>query len=170
MDLPDPGRFWVKVDKGDPDDPKACWEWKACRDKNGYGKIGIKGKTFQAHRVSYAYHYENFDPSMVICHRCDNPPCVNPKHLFQDTAQKNNLDRDLKNRQVRGENNGTAKLNDQAIRDIRAMWKAGTSQTAIAQIYGVNQATISRIVHKKRWLHVDEKMIGAPKEVGIDGE
>lgn len=169
MNLPEHENFWSKV-AARPDEPKECWEWVGYRDRDGYGRITVKGKVQGAHRVSYAMHNDDFQDNMVICHKCDNPSCIRPDHLFQDTAQKNNLDKELKNRQVRGTNNGTAKLNDQAIRDIRKLWEKGMTQTDIAEIWDVSQATISYIVRKKRWLHVDEDMIGKPKEKGMPDE
>lgn len=158
-------RFWDKVQKGES--PDACWEWTAYCDDDGYGRISVEGKPEGAHRVSYMLHNDDFDPELVVCHKCDNPPCVRPDHLFQETTQKNNLDKELKNRQTRGIRNGTAKLNDQAIRDIRKMWEKGMTQTDIAEIWDVSQVTISNIVRKKNWLHVDESMIGKPKEKGM---
>jgi predicted XRE-type DNA-binding protein len=160
--------FWDKVKKFPGD--KACWEWQSYCDKDGYGRVTIDGKTQGAHRVSYDMANGDLDPNLVVLHRCDNPPCVRPEHLYQDTAQKNNLDKELKNRQVRGESNGTAKLNDQAIRDIKELWSQGMSQTDIAEIWQVSQPMISNIIRKKNWLHVDEDMIGKPKEKGMPDE
>ena len=93
--MTDKERFWVKVDKsGD------CWEWIAFRLKSGYGRFWYKGAPHQAHRVSWMLHNLSEIPKgQCVLHRCDNPPCVNPDHLFLGTDADNVRDRDQKGRQ-----------------------------------------------------------------------
>jgi len=161
-------RFWEKVDKsGGPD---ACWPWTARRTKKGYGQIWVSsGK--RAHRV--AWEIANGSPPTGLCvlHRCDNPPCVNPAHLFLGTIADNNADRDRKGRHVsprgdasgsrmhpesraRGERHGSAKLTVAQVLGVRRLAAAGVSRSLIARCAGVDKSTVDRIVARKRWRHV----------------
>jgi hypothetical protein len=87
--------FWSIVVPGDPD---KCWEWQGGKSKDGYGYLHLAGQTKLAHRVSYELHHGEIPKGLVICHKCDNPPCVNPKHLFIGTHLDNAVDRDKKGR------------------------------------------------------------------------
>jgi hypothetical protein len=91
-------RFWSNVDARGFDE---CWLWTGGKDKDGYGKVGFDYKHYRAHRVSYALSRDGIDPSLLVCHTCDTPSCVNPKHLFQGTVLINNRDRDAKGRNGR---------------------------------------------------------------------
>lgn len=99
--IADKERFWDNVDKKSKDE---CWEWKASRKKErkkgigNYGKFSVKGKSVIAHRYSYMLHFGEIPEDCVICHLCDNPPCVNPNHLYAGTVQDNVLDKLHKNR------------------------------------------------------------------------
>lgn len=89
-------RFWAKVDRGEPDE---CWEWQGNRDLNGYGRIWVDGRSPRASRV--AWELENgcaFPAGMLACHTCDNPPCVNPRHIFVGTYRDNQRDASAKKR------------------------------------------------------------------------
>jgi hypothetical protein len=88
--------FWAKVDKKGDDE---CWPWKAYRNKQGYGRLGIAAsQCVNAHRFSWVLHNGSIPTGIFICHKCDNPSCVNPKHLFVGTRQDNTNDMMIKKR------------------------------------------------------------------------
>lgn len=142
-------RFWSKVDKsGD------CWEWAAGRGSFGYGRFRALGKTDYAHRVSYGLEYGEIPDGMCVLHKCDNPPCVNPAHIFLGTKADNMADRDAKGRNVKGGNHGQSKLTEEDIPRIRDMLRMGCTQADIAGWFGVHQVTISKINTGYKWSHV----------------
>lgn len=134
----------------------SCWEWSAGKDRQGYGMFYANGKTYKAHRVSYFLSNGEFDLSLCVCHKCDNPSCVNPEHLFLGTVLENNVDRHKKgrskNKPTPGMSHNMAKLTDEAVLDIRS--SVGVLQKELAQKYRVSVATISRIQAGKGWKHL----------------
>lgn len=130
-----------------------CWVWTSYRDKDGYGGFSIEHVTFRAHRVAYMMYVGEIDDGMLICHKCDNPSCVNPDHLYQGTQQKNMRDMRSKNRGAinNGVLCGGSKLSESQVLEIRSLKQ---SQSAIARKYGVAQSTISLIVNRKTWTHI----------------
>lgn len=93
-------RFWAKVNKKGKNQ---CWEWTAARDPFGYGRFGLNGKICTASRFSWELHYSPISKGMCVLHKCDNPPCVNPNHLFLGTRSDNVADMIAKGRR-RSEN------------------------------------------------------------------
>jgi hypothetical protein len=75
-----------------------CWEWQRYRLWTGYGRMTVDGRMTNAHRVAYELFIGPIPPGLIVCHRCDNPPCCNPEHLFTGTWQDNTNDAMAKGR------------------------------------------------------------------------
>lgn len=131
-----------------------CIEWGAGKS-SGYGRLRISGRMKFAHREAYELHYGAIPNCFHVLHRCDNPACINPEHLFLGTHADNMADKSQKERQARGEGNGIAKLSEADVLAIRQA--GGVTQRALAREYGVNQAQIWRIQNRKQWKHLPPK-------------
>lgn len=138
-------RFWAKVNKGAPN---GCWEWTASRTKKGYGHFGFNGRTFIAHRFVLMMQGHEIPEDMAVCHRCDNPPCVNPEHLFIGTNQDNVDDMVSKGRH-HGRN--PAKLTPEKVLEARLRATQGESHRSIARSMGVASTTLSYAVNGTNW-------------------
>lgn len=147
-------RFWRRVDRsGGPD---ACWPWTGTLSRKGYGRIG-DGQPYSsfAHRRAWLFHNGTLPDGLCVCHRCDNPGCCNPAHLFLGTNRENVADRDAKGRTGRGERNRHAVLSRPEVAAIRAEYATGqTSYRRLAAKYGVNKSTIRRVVRRELWAFV----------------
>jgi hypothetical protein len=136
-----------------------CIEFKGCKDKAGYGRQKVSGKTYLAHRLAYC-KAKNIDikeiDGLIVMHTRDNPPCVNPEHLMLGTNRDNIDDRDFKNRQAKGEEHGQSKLNPEDVLRIIDAVKF-KSQREVGKLFGINQSQVSRIVRGKRWAHLPEQ-------------
>ena len=145
-----------------------CWEWQGSK-RNGYGRMTIGSRTdgtrksVSTHRLSYELHYGEIPQGMEICHKCDNPCCINPDHLFVGTRQDNIDDRERKGRNnpPKGEKNAKAKLTEKDVLDIRNKRAAGKSFGKLAKEYGVCRKTIQNAVSGKSWGFLPE-----PPEMG----
>lgn len=141
-------RFWSRVNK------KKCWTWTGAVSAEGYGTLRINSKTWLAHRFAWTLTYGSVANDTCVLHRCDNPPCVNPDHLFSGDRSINNKDKVLKGRQSRhdGIKNPNAKLTTEQIKEIRALYATGQyKQVELAARFGVIQPHISRIIRKEAW-------------------
>ena len=141
-----------------------CWEWNGARDKHGYGtrRIGPRGdnKNWFAHRLSYYEHYGEIDDELYVLHKCDNPCCVNPEHLYQGTHQDNMDDvRDRKrsvgshSHQI-GENAPNVKLKVEDVLLIRELYNMERKLKPLALKFEVSTGAIAGIVYNKTWRHV----------------
>ena len=128
-----------------------CWEWTGRRDADGYGIAWVGGKKSVASRLAYETYVAPIPVGMAVCHKCDNPPCVNPDHLFVGTTADNIHDSVRKGRFSRGEKIYTAKLTEADVRDIR---NSPGNLAELASKYGVHQNTIRRVINGRAWRHV----------------
>ena len=144
-------RFWRAVDVRGEDD---CWLWKNGTSKGGYGAFGINNVLYRANRVAYVIANGEPGDGMVVCHSCDTPRCVNPRHLFAGTQKQNMQDKSAKRRCRLGVGHHSSKLSEDLVRAIREAWNSGESQMSLSRRYGVGQSVISEIVHRKAWRHV----------------
>lgn len=137
-----------------PEPNSGCWLWLGSLNYGGYGRFRVGRKTRIASRVSYEMYIGKLGDNEIVCHRCDNPICVNPSHLFCGSYRDNARDRDAKMRGIYGRKSFTAKLHDHDIPVILAMIRDGTTYAAIARAYGVSAYAIERIGRGRGWLHV----------------
>jgi hypothetical protein len=149
-------RFWQKVNKGAAD---KCWNWTGSLNRRGgYGRIKRDDQNIVAHRVSWELHFGDVPADRCVCHKCDNPRCVNPTHLFLGTVAENMADMVAKGRQrsnpPRGELCNFATLKAADVLLIRKLHAAGVKGAELSKQFGVQQTAISKIVHRKRWTHV----------------
>jgi hypothetical protein len=146
----DVARFWAKVSKRGPDE---CWPWTAFISPDGYGKFNYPGCQL-AHRFSYELENGPIPDGLQVLHRCDNRPCVNPRHLFLGTLEINMEDRNEKGRQARGSSHASAILSEADIPVIRSALCAGAKSAHLAASFNVDPATIRDIKSGRTWRHV----------------
>lgn len=140
-------RFWQKVDKsGGPD---ACWPWTKTRNMGGYGQFSVRHRHVLAHRMSFLLSGGVIPSDLFVLHRCDNPPCCNPKHLFIGTNADNVLDRDNKNRQPRGELIGNSKLSNQKVVALKMLRSFGWRYGTLSVFFGISHNQVYRICRGK---------------------
>lgn len=148
--------FWNKVQKTDD-----CWIWAGARNKDGYGSARAGSRTVGAHRLAWLLAYGSSPGSLCVCHKCDNPSCVRPDHLFLGTIKDNNTDRSMKGRtrtrwtperRQPADRNPNSKLSTAAIQDIRQRRIKGERLAALAQAFGVDQSTISKVCRGETWI------------------
>lgn len=143
-------RFWAKVPVG----AEGCWEWQGVCDGPGrYGRSHYKNKPIGAHRLAWILTHGPIPPGSEICHRCDNPPCVRPDHLFLGSRAVNAADMVAKGRAAR--NRPHAKLTPEQVRELRARHAAGgISYSQLAALYGLTKMAAYNIVQGKSYPHV----------------
>jgi len=159
-------RFWDRVDKS-----AGCWIWTGYRYPSGYGQFPrAPGDPWRAHRFAWVLTYGDIPDGVFVCHRCDNPPCVRPDHLFLGTADDNSRDMRAKGRGragithvgnrgwssrnrdlLSGAGNPAAKLSTGQVDQIRARRSAGELLSTLAREFGVSETTISRAGRGKSW-------------------
>lgn len=134
---------------------KGCWLWTGSMYANGYARTGIKYKVHvhkgRAYRLSYLLFVGEFNENLVVCHRCDNPRCVNPNHLFIGTMADNLNDMVIKGRSMQGEKHYKSKLTEEQVIKIL---RSNELYSKLALQYNVSECTIRDIKLKRSWKHV----------------
>lgn len=133
-----------------------CWEWTGPLTVDGYGQLHISKIQFRAHRLSYIIHKGPIPDGLFVCHKCDNPACVRPGHLYAGTHKQNMRDKRIRGRSNTpvGSDNGQAKLTEGAVAQIKKMLAGGHAQCEIAKSFGVDPSLVSKIKHGVVWGHV----------------
>ena len=158
MKITNTERFWRKVDRRDPHE---CWEWQGGTKGIPYG-VFLTTPAFKQRKVtipsrySWELHHGPVPEGMCVLHRCDNPPCVNPAHLFLGTPSDNTQDMLEKGRHPSraGEANGWASLTEADVREMRRLYGEGMRNADIARHMGLDPRTTHRIVRRKSWAHI----------------
>lgn len=153
----DSKRFWGYVKICGLDD---CWEWIASLNSSGYGSFCVGERCYAASRIAYLLVHKKLKLKQEVCHKCDNPSCCNPAHLFAASHRVNMRDCLAKGRFIPpppklGEANPRSTLTEQQVLDI---FHATGSQYRIAERFGVRQSQVSRIKLGVRWGHLTKKL------------
>ena len=167
-------RLWSRVDKNGPIHPYnselgPCWIYTGSKVGGGYGAIPNGGVSTGAHRLSWTLYNGPIPDGLLVCHTCDNPPCVNPTHLFLGTHDDNSTDKISKGRHARGDTSGSrlhperlprgednhfTKLTTEQVIEIRKLHASGENTNDLASRYGVNRSYIYSIGKRRTWKHV----------------
>lgn len=124
-----------------------CWEWQHAKDARGYGKISILNVSWRTHRYAYQY-YKGDIGELNVLHKCDNPPCCNPDHLFLGNTYENAIDMLKKGR------GGTTKLTVKNVFEIRELAALGMPRIVISEYLGIKRRTVDNVLNGSRWAHL----------------
>jgi HNH endonuclease len=146
-------RFWSKVLVSTKTE---CWTWVGAK-ATGYGTINLSEnkRTFKAHRVSWVIHFGTIPDKLCVLHRCDNPECVNPNHLFLGTYADNSTDKCNKGRAswLKHEAHPMAKLDKKSVEKIRSLYSTGNfTHKTLAEMFGVARRTVSHVTCEDNWI------------------
>lgn len=145
-------RFWAKVEKR-----ASCWTWTGATKQGGYGKVTLRQTQWLASRLSWVIHHGSIPDGMDICHHCDNPTCVNPKHLFLGTRRDNMQDAKRKGR-IKwpisvGSENGRAYLHEMTVRRILLL-RGAVSARKVAEWAQTSKENVECIWARRSWKHI----------------
>jgi hypothetical protein len=135
------------------DPASGCWIWNGSTNDNGYGTILLNYNVLLAHRVWYVVHVGPTEHDKWVLHRCDNPPCVNPDHLYLGTPLQNVLDKMERTPHAR---TALTFARAQQVRDALLEAKCRGDHGRIAEHFGISKSTLSAIASGKRWVHPDQ--------------
>lgn len=180
-------QFWSLVDASGGDD--SCWLWQGGVNDSGYGLFSVGNRSQRSHRISFQLATGVKPGGLFVCHSCDTPACVNPRHLWLGTQRDNMVDAAKKRRFQYGDDHWTrksgaafpgppqpgeshpmARLTEDQVLEIRYRYATGeVSQYQLADEYSSSQAQIGRIVRGESWRHLDgtprhETPVDAPPE------
>ena len=162
------GDFWSKVDSSQGE--SECWLWMGSMGSGGYGQVRVSKRLLRTHRVAWELTNGSIPDGKVVCHRCDNPRCCNPHHLFLGSQQENVADMISKGRnastieiiknsthaRAKGEQNSQAKLTEDEVIRIRRRWtQGGITKKELASQFGVSDVLIFKIVRRQIWKHLE---------------
>lgn len=146
-------RFWKKVTiKSDNE----CWSWNGSRCANNYGHLTIQHKTWKAYRYSWMIKNGPIPKRMNICHSCNNPPCVNPSHLYLATHKQNMADASRDFLFVHGINHSHARLNPESVREIRKLRDQGVSIPKLCRQFNMSAGAIWAASKRLSWKSVKD--------------
>lgn len=160
-------RFEEKIS---PEPNTGCWLWTSAVTSRGYGTFRIADQDYLAHRLAFALWNGPIGAGLYVCHRCDQPLCVSPQHLFLGTPLENAQDCQRKGRGAVGDKNGsrtkperrargervaTARLTAEMVLAIRALSSAGATLRSLARENGVSPTAIAKIVKRESWMHLE---------------
>ena len=166
-----PAKVWARIDTGTMSE---CWECDGHRVGWGYARICFKGKQHLAHRLIWMLVFGPIPDRLEVCHKCDNPPCCNPFHLFLGTSAENTQDAIAKGRFCTGDRHPTrirkvrgiappkrktpsmtrGTLTESDVVAIRERRMAGEFTKVLAEAYGVSKSTIEDVVFRRSWKQV----------------
>lgn len=161
-------RFWSKVAV---ESPSECWQWKAARMRNtkfDYGIFNFNGLKRHAHRIAWILTNGEIPNGVCVLHKCDNPPCVNPGHLFLGSKGDNARDRETKGRSHdrKWDSNGRAKLTLNQAKEIKHRASLGEKRCDLAKQFGVSPVAVSYLCIGKNWKGLKVDNFRVPQRVG----
>lgn len=140
-------RFWSLVERGGPEQ---CWPWKGTRRANGYGAFYFAGHTHVASRIAYLLSRGTHPGELFVCHRCDNPRCVNPTHLFLGTPDENSKDAVAKGRTKRGADR-SLRTRLPAKEVLSNMRRNGLTYARLGALFGVTADRVRKRAKLEGW-------------------
>lgn len=144
-------QFWSNINY--PGNDQDCWEWVSPqKHKDGYGRF----KNVGAHRLAWEFYNGPIPQGQQVLHKCDNPPCCNPEHLFLGTTQDNRQDCVNKNRQAKGSKNAGSVLTEEIVFEILEKVNNGeiTNLTVLSNTYNISESALSHIFDGTKWKHI----------------